>query len=154
MDRESHRFVNGGTAAGFCVLLSVLLLAGCGGSAVVTGKVTAKGENVVESELEFEPMGESSEGNFYGLTDAKGTLLMDYKNAGGLPAGRYKITVTRFLQHNGDQLPAGEEGQTMKFDGRAIRHTFVFEKDIASGENAINFELSEGKFVPQKKAIE
>ncbi len=149
MVRKTLRFVCDSAAAKFLVFLSVFGLAGCGSNGTLTGKVTARGEPVVEGELVFEPIGESSEGTFHGLTDANGMMLIDYKDVGGLPAGRYKITVTRFTQRNGEPLPTLEEGETMKSNGRVIRQSFVFEKDIVSGDNAISFELSEGKFLPQ-----
>ena len=139
-------------AAKCLMFLLAVGLSGCGGATgTLTGKVTAHSDPVAVGELVFEPIGENSQRQFYGQTDTGGMIVIDYGQLGGLPVGRYKITVTRFvLRKNGTPVPAGEKGETMKLDGRAVQQSFEFERDIVSGDNTINLELADGQRVEQR----
>ena len=139
-------------AAAKCLMFLLAVgLPGCGGATgTLTGKVTANSDPVAVGELVFEPIGESSQRQFYGQTDPGGMIVIDYGQLGGLPVGRYKITVTRFVLRSGTPLPVGEEGEAMKSDGRAVEQSFEFERDIVSGDNTINLELADGNHVEQR----
>ena len=138
-------------AAKCLMLLFAVGLPGCArATGTLTGKVTANSDPVAVAELVFEAIGESSQREFYGQTDPGGMIVIDYGQLGGLPVGRCKITVTRFVLRDETPVPAGEKGEAMKSDGRAVQQSFEFERDIVSGDNTINLELADGKRVEQR----
>ena len=54
------------------------------------------------------------------------------------------MSITHYTLPNGKPLPGGEEGATLKNDEtKVLRHVYHFEKEVAAGETAIDFELSE-----------
>lgn len=131
-----------------CGLFAVVLLAaaGCGQPAgQPAGKVTWKGQPVAGAELAFEP-GAGPEAAAYGTSGQDGTYTLEFRKGGGLPAGPCKVTITRYTLPNGKPLPEGEEGAALRGDGEKVRrHSVVFDKEIATGPNALDFELTEGK---------
>ena len=42
-------------------------------------------------------------------------------------------------------MPEGEAGDELMEQGKVVTSTFAFEQEIAEGENAIDFELTQGK---------
>jgi hypothetical protein len=126
-----------------CVSFAVLA-AGCGrplGQA--TGTITFQGAPVAGAEIAFEST--TSDDTAYGVSLEGGAYALDYRTRTGLPAGAYKVTVTRYTLRNGKPLPGGEEGAALKGDeGRVIRRSYVFEIELAAGPNPHDFELSRG----------
>jgi hypothetical protein len=128
------------------LVLLVLSLSGCSKpTGTVTGKVTLKKQAVPGAELRFEPADNASE-LYRGLTEEDGTLRVDYKKLGGLPVGAYKVTITYHTLHS-KLLPPGEKGTSLKSEEDLVTHQVVFEKTITTGNNDLQFDVSQGKKV-------
>jgi hypothetical protein len=129
------------------LLLGMFCCVGCGEPVgQVTGLVTWKKQPVVGAELVFQSSSKPEE-TFSGNSGEGGKYQISYRTHKGLPVGAYKITITRYTAPGGKDLPAGEQGDVLKSQGKAVRQAFAFEKTITAGANAIDFELSEGKKV-------
>ncbi|MFO0969238.1 MAG: carboxypeptidase-like regulatory domain-containing protein [Gemmataceae bacterium] len=92
-----------------CVALSVL--AGCGSSSgpkliAAAGKVTYKDKALSGATVSFFPV-EGAEGTGgSGTTDAEGNYKIAYARGGeGLPAGKYKVTISKRLMPDGSAPP-------------------------------------------------
>ena len=128
---------------GLCLLAAIL--AGCGGRlGQVKGKVTLDGRPVAGADLFFKST-TKPECEFFGVSGEDGVYQVSYRTFGGLPGGRYDVTVTRHVLGDGAPLPAGEEGDAAKSEGRALKQIYLFEADVAAGDNEVSFELSRGK---------
>lgn len=129
-----------------CLLLAsgLVWLAGCGTpTGQVTGTVTWKQKPVAGAELVFEAVNKP-EDQFFGLAADNGVYQVSYRTYKGLPIGRYKITVTRYSLPDGRPVPEGEKGAVLKSQDKLVKSVFTFEKDIGSGANQIDLELTAG----------
>jgi hypothetical protein len=126
--------------------VGLLVLAGCGGSVGhPTGRVALRGTPVAGAELTFLPTSDP-DAVATGVTDVDGKYRLDYGGKRGVAAGKVTVRVVHYTLPNGKPLPAGEEGAALKADEtKALRTTYVFERDIAAGAGSLDFELSEGK---------
>lgn len=96
---------------GFCIAaVSLVALLGCGGDGLrrvpVQGKVTAKGVPVGNASVLFMPSdGTQGEGGI-GTTadDGSFTLIGSRRGDSGVVPGKYKVRVSRFLDHDGTVL--------------------------------------------------
>lgn len=124
----------------------LLAAAGCGGTTgQPAGKVTWNHQPVSGAEIAFEPEA-GPESAAFGSSGEDGTYRLEFRKGTGLPTGRCKVTITRYTLPNGKPLPEGEEGAALRGDEDKVRrHTVVFDKEIAAGPNALDFELTEGK---------
>ncbi|MFO0966260.1 MAG: carboxypeptidase-like regulatory domain-containing protein [Gemmataceae bacterium] len=128
---------------GLCLLATVL--AGCGGRyGQLKGKVTLNGGPVAGADLAFKSA-TKAEHEFFGVSGEDGVYQVSYRTFSGLPTGRYGVTVTRHALGDGAPLPAGEEGDAAKSEGRTVKELYLFEAEIAAGDNDVSFELSRGK---------
>ena len=74
-------------------LLLISLSVGCGGNAVVTGKVTfADGTPLTEGQVNFESSGLSSRGTI----QPDGTYSLETGEGKGIPRGSYQVSITGF----------------------------------------------------------
>lgn len=132
-----------------CLLaLSMALLAGCSGNkpdvpfGTVTGRVTWKGEPVVDALVAFEPpTGRGS----YGRTDSTGSYQLRYRGKPwGAVVGEHvvRITTSQLLnaekERNGAAPEISREILPAKFN-RASRLTAT----VREGENTIDFDLND-----------
>lgn len=98
------------------LLLSTLavVIAGCGKSdgtdlKPVTGKVTFKGAALANATVTFRPIEGTQGAGGHGKTDNSGNFKITYAKGGdGLPAGKYKITVSHRLNPDGTVPPDDE----------------------------------------------
>jgi hypothetical protein len=134
---------------GRLALLGVLLaLLGCGTpTGRPAGKITLRDRPVAGADLVFE-FEQNPDERYFGLSDTTGAYHVSYGTKAGLPVGRYKVIIVHQTLPGGKPLPAGEEGDTLKSEGRTIQLSYRFEKDIQAGANAIDFELSQGMKLP------
>ena len=128
------------------VLVALLVVAGCGGSVgQPTGRVTLRGAAVSGAELTFLP---SADPNAVatGVTDGDGKYRLDYGGKRGVAAGKATVRIVQWTLPNGKPLPAGEEGAALKADEtKAVRISYLFERDVPAGTGTLDFELGEGK---------
>lgn len=96
---------------GYLVLgAAILAPAGCGGDGLrrvaVQGKVTAKGVPVANATVSFKPQGDTKGEGGIGTTNAEGafTLTGSRKGASGVVPGKYKVTVSRFVNRDGSPV--------------------------------------------------
>lgn len=131
-----------------CLLMTLACGAGvgCGKSVVdLQGKVTQGGKPLPHAEVRFVSQGGSEEVFIGGMTDETGALRLDTERTGGVPAGRYKITVSWWvLAANGRPLPEGEEGESLKHTPAARENTASFEKEITPGTKALDLDVVKG----------
>jgi hypothetical protein len=119
-------------------------LLGCGGDGMeseVTGSVTLDGKAVGPGTIVFAPVaGEQNPAT--GTIQVDGTYFLTSNRARGLPAGRYKASVTVFDQPT---VPLGERSYVQpKFvtpEKYADPSTSELEYDVQAGSNAIDVEL-------------
>ncbi len=134
--------------AGIVVWVILLTsLAGCSKPVgQVTGKVTLKGEPVAGADVMFQSVAEAND-QFFGNSGEGGAYAVSYREYKGLPVGSYRVVVTRFTQTDGKSLPGGEQGRVLKTTGNVAKKAYQFEKEIAAGDNTLDFELTQGKVV-------
>ena len=126
-------------------LLALLALTGCGRPVgQPTGKVTFSGQPAGGADLKFVGSQDATL-EFFGLSRDDGSYLVSFREHRGLPVGKYQVTVTQYVLRNNQPLPPGEAGASLKASGKAFKRAFTFEKDITSGTNAIDFDLSQGQ---------
>jgi hypothetical protein len=129
-----------------CVSVAVLVLVGGCSKPLgqATGTVTFKGTPVAGADIAFESTS-SPDDTAYSVSSEGGAYTLDYRTRTGLPAGTYKVTITRYTLRNGKPLPGGEEGAAIKGDeGRVVQRSYVFEIELAAGANPRDFELTQG----------
>lgn len=129
-----------------CLLLAsgLVWLSGCGTpTGQVTGTVTWKQKPVAGAELVFEAVNKPDD-QFFGLAADNGVYQVSYRTYKGLPIGRYKVTVTRYSMPDGRPVPEGEKGAVLKSQDKVVTSLFTFEKEIVSGSNQIDLELTAG----------
>ena len=130
------------------LLVGLLSAAGCGSSTgQATGKVTWKGVPVDGAELTFAPVADPA-ATVHGTSGPDGAYHLNYIKDGGMPPGKYAVKVAVYTLRNGKPLPGGEEGATLRGDeGKVVKHTFTFDREVAAGANPHDFELNEGQKV-------
>jgi hypothetical protein len=129
-------------------VFGAVLLVGCGTpSGRAKGKVTFQNQPVAGAELVFQSEANPDE-RCFGVSDDGGAYHLSYGPRGGLAVGRHQVTIVRYTLPGGKPLPAGEAGDALKDDGKAVKQAFVFEKEIASGANTVDFDLAQGKKLP------
>jgi hypothetical protein len=128
------------------LLAALTAAAGCrGSSAQATGKVTLNGQPVPDAEVVFRTDARPDAAVF-GKSGADGSYYLNYPTPDALPAGKYKVTVTRYSLKNGKPLPPGEEGEALRADEeKVLRHDYVFDKEVVAGQNRIDLELKEAR---------
>lgn len=120
-------------------------LVGCGGDGMesdVSGSVTLDGKAVGPGTIVFAPVaGEQNPAT--GTIQVDGTYFLSSNRARGLPAGRYKASVTVFDQ---PAVPLGQRSYVQpKFitpEKYADPTTSELEYDVKSGSNTIDVKLS------------
>ena len=121
-----------------------LFALGCNSSTVkISGKVTLNQEPVAGTIIDFT----SSDGskNFRGVSLDDGTYRIDYGADGGLPMGRYQITVSRAETLDGQPLPSGEAGMVLRNSGQAIDRRYVLHKEIATSSTEFDLVLDDAE---------
>ena len=129
----------------FLLVGSLLALAGCGSVGTPSGRVTMNGQPVVGAEIviwsEAKP-----DAPIAGLTNTEGKYQLDLAGKSGVPVGKCRVEITHYTLLNGKPLPGGEEGVALKNnEKKALKALYTFEKDIATGPLAMDFELSQGQ---------
>ena len=148
--RQSHPLDPGPRSRVWWLMLASVALTGCASPVgTVTGKVTVKDKPVAGAELSFEPADREDE-HYFGVANNEGAYQVSYRTKRGLPLGRYRVVVSRYLWR-GKPLPPGEGSEALRHDQHAVRESYLFEKDIAAGVNPIDFELTQGKKIEQVK---
>ena len=123
------------------VLAAAAALTGCGDStARIAGTVTHNGEPVRGAEVAIESATETAE-QYFGMTTEDGSLYVGYRNKAGVPPGLWKIRVTHFTQRDGQPLPSGEAGQVLRASNRAVARTYLFDQELAGGNNVLDLKL-------------
>ena len=110
----------------------------------MSGRVTYQGQRVGGAEMKFAPA-EKTDDWFSGVSAQDGTYQVSYRGLKGLPVGRYQITITVAALPSGVPFPPGELSDSLRSDGKLVETAYVFEQDVASGENKIDFELTQGQ---------
>jgi hypothetical protein len=124
------------------LLVAVACLAGCGDpTAKVSGTVKLNSQPVSGAELVF-VLENDANVEFQGLSTQDGSYQIDYGSKKAMPPGKYKVTVTWYRLRNGQPLPDGEEGDSLKGSPGVQQFSQPFSRDIAEGEAAnFDFEL-------------
>lgn len=122
------------------------LLSGCGSSepiARVDCHVSLEGRPLEGAEVRFEQTG-GKRVTIQAVSRADGSCYIDLGDRKGMPAGDYKITVTRYELPDGRSLPAGEEGQVAKADGKTRITKCEFQKSLSQGRSTLQLKIEEG----------
>lgn len=131
----------------FCATALICpLLSGCGFSEPIARldcHVSLEGRPLEDAEVRFEQTG-GKRVTIQAVSRADGSCYIDLGARKGIPAGDYKITVTRYELPDGRPLPAGEEGQMAKADGKARPTKCEFQKSLSQGRNTLRLKLEEG----------
>lgn len=130
-------------ALGCALAAALIATAGCGKAMVnPTGKVTLKGKPVPRASLQLVSKGGSEEVFIPGMTDANGVIQFDNSHLGGVPVGKYTITVSWWVLTRGrGPLPEGEAGESLKGTPAATNYTATFEMDITSDTTTLDLEV-------------
>lgn len=124
------------------IVLPVVFLTGCGGSARIEGNVTLDGQPVDGGTIAFvSPDGQG--GNAGGRIQG-GKYAIETK----LPPGAYKVEIN-WMKSTGKQLPnKSDPGTTVDETKQVIPMEYNTQSkltaDIKSGSNTFNFELKSG----------
>jgi hypothetical protein len=111
----------------------------------LSGKLTLNGQTVVGAEMRLESTS-NPDHLFAGITGNEGLFQLSYRTFTGLPVGRYKITFTHQTLVGGKPLePAEGEEEAVASEEELVTTSYIFEQDIVSGSNQIDFELSQGQ---------
>lgn len=125
--------------------LALCVLSGCAApTGTVSGKVTYNGQRVGGAEIRF-AHADKPDDYFSGGSGLDGTYQVSYRSLKGLPVGRYRVTVKVISLPAGVPFPPGEMRDSLFAEGKLIEASYVFERDIAAGENLIDFELTQGQ---------
>lgn len=126
------------------VLLTLCSFVGCGGPATgqVTGAVRLDGIKLGGAELFFQSVSNPDD-LFLAVTSRNGTYEVSYRELDGLPVGRYTVTIRIYTLPGGAPFPPGERAEELKAEGKLVQASYVFEKDVASGQNTIDLELTQ-----------
>ncbi|MFQ3650488.1 MAG: carboxypeptidase-like regulatory domain-containing protein [Gemmataceae bacterium] len=113
-------------------------------SARVWGTVTLNGQPVEAAELSF--LLEGSNQTVHGKSGADGRFWLDYPSGSGMPAGKYRILVSRYTLPNGKPLPSGEKGEALRANEERVRKwTVRYEKELPAGNNTLDLEWNQGQ---------
>lgn len=109
------------------------------------GSVTLQGSPAAGAQMRFESTA-NPDYLFIGAASRDGIYHLSYRTFDGLPIGHYRITITHSTPQGGKpQVRSEEEGSSD--DENAVQKSVVFERDIAKGSNAMDFELTQGQEV-------
>lgn len=96
----------------YLAAVSVVAFLGCSGDGLkrvdVQGKVTAKGVPVGNATVVFIPIGDTKGEGGIGTADADGnfTLTGSRRGDSGIVPGKYRVRISRFVDHDGTVLPS------------------------------------------------
>lgn len=103
---------------GFCVICSALTFFGCSGGGKsetfkvvpLAGKVTLSGSPLADADIQFRPQGTAPDGflGSAGHTDAQGDYVAFSGSRKGIPPGKYKVTVKKWVGPDGKPVVASE----------------------------------------------
>lgn len=111
----------------------VALLAGCGsGLHPVQGKVTLDGQPVEKASVLFEPVAGGPLG--YGNTDAQGRFTLINGSATGVPAGEYRVAITK------QKVTGVREDETVAPGGVRI-HWLIPEKYSKAASSGLTIKV-------------
>jgi hypothetical protein len=128
--------------------VALAVVGGCGGEARVAGTVTLEGEPVAGALVAFVAADDKTAPVVAQSDDAGGYALVGNKG-GGVPAGKYKVVVTRMALKDGT-VPTGERLEQARARGLlqnvlppayADRATTPLQFDLGGGGNTINLAL-------------
>lgn len=132
-----------------CVLLfgAPLLLVGCGEpKGLIEGKVLNQGDPVPYARLVLRPV--AAEGrSFRGETVGDGTYYFEETAKYGIPPGDYRVNVTYHTMPNGNPPPSGEEGESLRRDGKLRKREVAIDVQIEVGSHPFDFEVTNGEVV-------
>jgi len=133
--------------------LLVLILAGCSKSVnappavAVTGSVTLKGKPVSHAIVQFIPTSDGGQTGSAMTDDAGNYQLMSNKGQQGVPAGEYKVVITKKLGPDGKELPEGTSPfsgggkETMPNFYSSSEDTILSAK-VSPGSATVDFSLT------------
>lgn len=124
------------------LVICLVLLSGCGSVSDVSGTVKKDGQPLPDADLVFAPEGKEGERVFYALSVEGGKFQVDYGEEKGMPPGKYNITVTWYTLPNGEPLPPGEAGANLKTTDKVRKLTKEFSRDVSSGDNKLELDVS------------
>lgn len=127
----------------YVLVIALLGLAGCSGAKVnPTGKVTFKNKPIRGASLQLVSKQGSEEIFIAGMTDGSGAIQLDTSHRGGVPVGKYTITVSWWvLTRGGGPLPEGEAGENLKGTPAATNYTATIEKEITADTTTLDLEV-------------
>lgn len=135
-DRSASRLLPR-CAAWLSLSLGVLLCAGCGQGLKIGGKVVNKTTPIPNAEIRFISV-EDRDVVFSSVSNADGSYVLNSKARGGVPKGRYKITVSWYTKRkDGAILGNTEEDQGLKGTGAARRHEAEFDREITDSSDVV-----------------
>jgi hypothetical protein len=126
----------------FVLVISMVFLAGCGGSSRIEGTVTFDGQPVDGGGIVFigsGTQGEKASGRIEG-----GKYSLEAK----LPSGSYKVEI-RWLKPTGKSIPNKSDAGTSTEETKEVipmeyNSQSKLTADIKSGQNTFNFDLKSG----------
>ena len=125
-----------------------LVLAGCGPAVQdVTGTITEGGKKIGNAEILFQSTDDKSK-RFVGNSISDGTYQLDYRGKGGMPFGKYKVTIKHYTLPDGKPLPqgkAGEQAFALIEEGKAKQVIHTFDRQVTSSSSVMDFDLKEGE---------
>lgn len=126
------------------LILSLLFFAGCGPPTGTINGVIKKGDEPLPfARMEIRPKGEGR--SFRGESVNDGKYYLDAVAAEGMPPGQYNAIISYYTLRNGDPLPEGEEGESLKGTNRAKEHKVVVEFELKPGGQNLDFDVAQGK---------
>lgn len=117
------------------VLVLATCLVGCGGggSASVTGKVTANGEKVTSGNINFSPSSGTGE-MVTAVINADGTYTVS-----GATAGKNRVVFASASSTEPVTLQPGEVAKPPAYSGFSVK---TQEVDLKAGQNTVDIELT------------
>jgi len=106
--------------AGFVVVGSAFLLAGCGGGGGgrIEGKVLLNGEPLPGAHVVFEPKEKGLTSGYKATTNEKGEFVMTPAKGGSVKPGKYGVAITKYVDKKG-QTPDSEDVEQLIARGEA-----------------------------------
>jgi len=123
----------------------LLGLGGCGearNSAVVTGKVTVKGQPLADIGVSFEPQGSGAGRGSFGRTDAAGQYSLNFvdNDQPGALIGKHRVTFRDLAAAAAQESDAGNlPKQTIRFPAKYMSEGLEYE--VKAGTNQADFDL-------------
>lgn len=130
---------------GITLVVVTLAIVGCGDPAGTINGMVKNGDKPVQfAFIEINP--KDPEGrSFRGETVDDGKYYLDSVAASGMPPGQYEAVITYHTLRNGDPLPAGEEGENMKSNGKTKEHKVVVDFEVKVGSHDFDFDVAQGR---------